>query len=108
MLGLLITNTVNCDISSIDNRYWIPYWSAAVWKRNSGLRVKCRCPADTDRLPSNLNEPNGTSIVVQLAREDAQKAGFAPTITPFNGEHHGGVQVLNSSKQSFSSSAVSA
>jgi hypothetical protein len=29
--------------------------------------------------------------------EDAQKAGFAPTITPFNGEHHAGLQVLNSS-----------
>jgi hypothetical protein len=29
--------------------------------------------------------------------QDAEKAGFAPTITPFNSEHHAGLQVLNSS-----------
>jgi hypothetical protein len=29
--------------------------------------------------------------------EDAHKAGFPPNVTPFNGDHHAGVQVLNSS-----------
>jgi len=29
--------------------------------------------------------------------EDAQKAGCPNTVTPFNGEHHAGVQVLNTS-----------
>jgi hypothetical protein len=29
---------------------------------------------------------------------DAQKAGCAETITPFNGEHHAGIQVLNTAQ----------
>jgi hypothetical protein len=64
-------------------------------------------PAPTPRTDppfpdANTNPPTPPVQTYHLglwfnSPEDAQKAGFAPTITPFNGDHHAGVQVLNSS-----------
>jgi hypothetical protein len=64
-------------------------------------------PAPTPRTDppfpdANTNPQTGPVQTYHLglwfnSPEDAQKAGFAPTITPFNGDHHAGVQVLNSS-----------
>jgi hypothetical protein len=64
-------------------------------------------PAPTPRTTppladANTNPPTPPVQTYHLglwfnSPEDAQKAGFAPTITPFNGEHHAGLQVLNSS-----------
>ena len=33
--------------------------------------------------------------------DDARKAGCADTVTPFNGEHHAGIQVLNTNNDGF-------
>jgi hypothetical protein len=35
MLSTYEHNIINWVISSIDNRQWITYWSAAVWRRRS-------------------------------------------------------------------------
>jgi hypothetical protein len=65
-------------------------------------------PAPTPRTDApfpdaNTNNPQTQPVQIYHlglwfnSPDDAQKAGLAPTITPFNGEHHAGVQVLNSS-----------